>query len=259
MSRRKLTRQQRWRVERDEVTSWSTPIVVEVNGSPQLIVAGTDRVPAEGPAIVCGNHRSYFDPLALGYTMAKRGRPVRFLGKREVFDAPVVGDVARALGGIPVDRGTGSDKPLERADQVLRAGELVALMPQGTIPRGEAFFDPVLRGRWGAARLAASADVPLVPIGLWGTENVWPRNSRVPDVVNVLSPPTVRVRVGPAIRVDGHDVDADTRRVMDAIMAQLPPEAAERRVPTEAELARTLPSGYAGEPADAAERRPGED
>ena len=100
------------------------------------------------------NHRSYFDATSMSLLFAKAGRPVRFLGKKEVFDAPVIGAAARAFGGIRVDRGTGSDEPLQEAAVALEAGQLVAIMPQGTIPRGPAFFDPVLQGRWGAARLA---------------------------------------------------------------------------------------------------------
>src|SRR5690606_1431056 len=95
-------------------------------------LGGLDHIPAEGPAILVGNHRSYLDPLAIGFTIARRGRPVRFLGKKEVFDAPIVGEVATALGGIRVDRGTGSDAPLRAAEEALAAGQLVALMPQGT-------------------------------------------------------------------------------------------------------------------------------
>ena len=105
-------------------------------------------------------------------------RTVRFLGKKEVFDAPVVGQIASAMGGIRVERGTGSDEPLKAAADALAAGDMVAIMPQGTIPRGIAFFDPVLKGRWGAARLAAMTGAPVIPIGLWGTEKVWPRNAR---------------------------------------------------------------------------------
>ena len=105
---------------------------------------------------------------------------MRFLGKKEVFDAPVVGQLARALGGIRVDRGTGSDEPLAEAAAALAGGELVAIMPQGTIPRGRAFFEPELKGRWGAARLAAMTKAPVIPIGLWGTEKVWPRSERMP-------------------------------------------------------------------------------
>src|SRR5205823_799827 len=180
-------------------------------------------------------------PAAVGLTVMKRGRPIRFLGKKEVFDAPVVGPLARAMGGIRVERGSGSDEPLRAAAEALEAGELVALMPQGTIPRGELFFDPMLKGRWGAARLAAMTRAPVVPIGLWGTEKVWPRSSRVPNITNLLSPPAIRVRVGQPVDLAYEDAQPDTDRIMAAITELLPPEAHERHEPTEAELARTLP------------------
>ncbi|HEX6567550.1 MAG TPA: HAD-IB family hydrolase, partial [Acidimicrobiales bacterium] len=225
----------------------------------RLDIDGVERIPAAGPAIVVANHRSYFDPLALGTTFARRGRAVRFLGKREVFDAPVVGQVARALGGIRVDRASGSDDPLLEAEAALASGELVAILPQGTIPRGRAFFDPELKGRWGAARLAAATRVPVVPIGLWGTEAVWPRSERLPRVWNVTSPPTVRVRVGEPVELKLRSPNADTRRIMDAIAALLPPEGREHREPTAAELALTFPPGHGSdgdEGGDEADRRP---
>jgi putative phosphoserine phosphatase/1-acylglycerol-3-phosphate O-acyltransferase len=114
-------------------------------------------------------------------------------------------------------------------------------MPQGTIPRGEAFFDPVVKGKWGAARLAAMTRAPVIPIGLWGTEKVWARNSRVPNVINVLGPPSVRVRVGSPVALEYGDAQADTDRIMSAIMDLLPPESKERHDPTPEELAKTLP------------------
>ncbi|MGH2685696.1 MAG: lysophospholipid acyltransferase family protein, partial [Actinomycetota bacterium] len=210
-------------------------------------------------AIIVANHRSYFDTLAVGLTVAQSGRPVRFLGKKEVFDAPIVGQMARAMGGIRVERGTGSDEPLRAAAQALEAGEMVALMPQGTIPRGRAFFDPELKGRWGAARLAAMTQAPVVPLGLWGTEKVWPRSSRLPNVLNITSPPTVRTRVGDPVKLYYKSADADTKRIIDAIVALLPSEARERREPTEEELRASLPSGYKGDPDAELTRRPGTD
>lgn len=222
-------------------------------------IDGTDAIPLDGPAIICGNHRSYFDVFAMAVTVARTGRAVRFLGKKEVFDAPIVGQLATALGGIRVDRGTGSDEPLRAATDALEAGELVAIMPEGTIPRGPAFFDPVLKGRWGAARLAKQTGSPVVPVGLWGTEKVWPRSSRLPNLLNVSAPPTIRIRVGEPLVLNGKTPGPDTRRLMTAISSLLPDEARRVRVPTDEELRLTYPSGYRGDPSRESDRRPGTD
>jgi putative phosphoserine phosphatase/1-acylglycerol-3-phosphate O-acyltransferase len=222
-------------------------------------IAGTEHIPATGPAIIVGNHRSYFDSAAMALTIAKTDRTVRFLGKKEVFDAPIVGQIAAAMGGIRVDRGTGSDEPLQAAAEALHNGDLVAIMPQGTIPRGKAFFDTKLKGRWGAARLAALTGAPVIPVGLWGTEKVWPRSARLPNVLNLVDPPLVQVRVGAAVPLKYQDPDADTKKIMKALMDLLPPESRVRRVPTEAELVASLPPGYKGDPSGEIKRRPGKD
>jgi putative phosphoserine phosphatase/1-acylglycerol-3-phosphate O-acyltransferase len=206
-------------------------------------VEGIDGIPTRGPVLLAANHRSYFDVAALAIVAARIGRPVRFLGKREMFDAPVIGWVARAIGGIPVDRGSGSQTPLQEAEAALRAGEVVVIMPEGTIPRGEAFFDTVLHGKTGTARLAASTGAQVVPIGLWGTENVWPRSSRVPDIAQVTHPPMVRVRVGRPVPLGLTDAVADTEVLMSAISDLLPGEAHEPHQPSPEELARTFPPG----------------
>ncbi|HVC71878.1 MAG TPA: HAD-IB family hydrolase [Acidimicrobiales bacterium] len=207
-------------------------------------IGGLDNIPARGPALLAANHRSYFDVVALALVAARAGRPVRFLGKRELFDAPVVGQIARALGGISVDRGSGSDQPLRDAQRALEAGELVVILPQGTIPRGEAFFDPVLRAKTGTARLAAMTGAPVVPIGLWGTEKVWPRSARVPNMMNLTKPPGIRIRVGAAVRLGWRDAVADSAAVMEAIAGLLPDEASLMGPPSDEELARTFPPGH---------------
>ncbi len=222
-------------------------------------ISGTENIPKNSAAIICGNHRSYFDIAAISLAVAKTGRAVRFLGKKEVFDAPVIGPLAAALGGIRVERGTGSDEPLRAATESLIAGDLVALMPQGTIPRGLAFFDPVLKGRWGAAKLAAETRAPVIPVGIWGTEKVWPRNAKLPNITNVTSPPEVIIVVGPPVALSYTDPDADTTAIMTAISALLPPEGREYYEPTEDELRRSFPSNYAGDPNAEDDRRPGTD
>ena len=230
--------------------------VLQQLARPQLMpyarfdIEGIDRIPSHGPGIIVINHRSYFDVGAMSVTIARRGRAVRFLGKKEVFDAPIVGQIASAMGGIRVERASGSTEPLRAAVAALEAGELVTVAPQGTIPRGKAFFDPVLKGRWGAARLHQLTEAPMIPIGIWGTEKVWPRSSRLPNVLNLTDPPTVQVRVGPPIAgLKGKSLKADTERIMKAIVRQLPPEARTRRTPTPDELALTYPPGYKGDPA----------
>lgn len=211
----------------------------------EIEVAGEGLVPASGPAIVAANHRSYFDLAVIAVAMATAGRPIRLLGKAEIFDTPVVGRIAAALGGIRVDRGSGGSEPLDAALSSLRAGEVVGLMPQGTIPRGEAFFDPEIVGRSGVARLAAASGAPVVPLGLWGTEVVWPRSSKTPSLV-VGDRPRVQVRFGQSVEgLTGVDLEADTSAIMQAIVELLPLEARQRRAFTDRELAATYPAGMA--------------
>ena len=168
------------------------------------------------------------------------------------------------MGGIRVDRTSGSDEPLEHAAAALQSGEMVALMPQGTIPRGLEFFNPQLQGRWGAARLAVQTNATVIPIGLWGTEKVWPRNAKLPDVLNLSNPPLVSITVGASVELDrsGNSdeiIAANTHAIMNAISALLPAESRELRAPTDAELRATFPSSYSGDLRADTSRRPGTD
>jgi putative phosphoserine phosphatase/1-acylglycerol-3-phosphate O-acyltransferase len=88
---------------------------------------------------------------------------------------------------------------------------------------------------------------------------VWPRNQRLPKLRFCNGAPRVTVRVGPPVELNYDDVDADTKRVMAAIVDQLPPEARQRRTPTEEELRRTYPANYRGDPDREIDRRPGFD
>ena len=76
---------------------------------------------------------------------------------------------------------------------------------------------------------------PVIPIGLWGTEKVWPRSSRLPNVLNVTDPPEVRVRVGAPVELKYRSLDADTKRIMAAISKLLPPS---RTTPADADARR---------------------
>ncbi len=206
---------------------------------------GITNIPRTGPVIIAPNHRSYFDPLVIALALAKAGRNGRFLAKKEVLTTPVFGQIAKAFGTIRVDRGTGSDQPLREAARALAGGEVVVILPEGTIPRGEAFFDPKLVGRPGVARLAAMSGAPVVPMGLWGTEVVWPRNAKVPNVTNVTNPPRVTVSVGSPVsglKLSDKSVTKDVEKIMKSISALLPEESKKKRKVSEADLKKTRPT-----------------
>lgn len=243
-----------------EIQEWSRPMMRPEILAPNARIEfeGIENIPETGGAIVVFNHRSYFDPTVMGLVIAKAGRNVRGLGKKEVFDAPIIGRLMRAAGGIRVDRGTGSDEPLDAAIEAVDAGDILMMAPQGTIPRGPAFFDPELKGRWGAARIAAATKAPVIPVGLWGTEKVWPRSARLPRL-SLTDRPLVTAAVGPPVKLKYKSPNADTKRIMKALVALLPPEAREPHTPTPEELVLTYPSGYSGDPDAESDRRPGTD
>ena len=228
-------------VELQQILLWATR--PELFPYARFRVEGVEHIPRHGAAILAGNHRSYFDVPAMLQMMRAAGRTGRILAKAELFDLPLVGPLAEMLGGIRVDRDGGGAESLDLAAVALEGGELVGVLPQGTIPRGKAFYDPVLRGKSGAARLAASTGAPVIPFAIWGSERVWPRSSPVPNVLAVLDPPLVTVTVGPPVTLTGRSPGADTRRIMAAIAELLPREARLDRLPTEEELRATYPGG----------------
>ena len=116
----------------------------------------------------------------------------------------------------------------------------------------------MLKGRWGAARLAAMTGAPVIPVGMWGTEKVWPRSERLPNLLALRHPPLVQVRVGAAVTGLSGEPDGDTTKIMQAISSLLPAEARKKRTPTEDELRKTYPGGKIKD-TDESARRPGAD
>ena len=132
----------------------------------RLRVSGAEHIPAEGPAIVVPNHKSFWDAF---FIAAATRRHVRFMGKRELFEGPW-GRLLVRLGAFPVRRGESDAEALETAREVLRQGGLLALFPEGTRIRVP---DELGEPRRGAARLALETGAPLVPAAITGSDHLF--------------------------------------------------------------------------------------
>ena len=141
-----------------------------------LKVENADRIPETGPVIIAPNHKSFWDAF---FIAAATKRPIRFMGKSELFEGPA-GRMLIRLGAFPVRRGSSDEEALETARSILRDGGLLALFPEGTRVR-----DPDELGipKKGAARLALETGATVVPAAITGTENLFagpfPRPGRV--------------------------------------------------------------------------------
>lgn len=157
-----------------------------------LQVEGAERLPSTGPLILVANHVSILDPLFLGVAVRRR---VTFLAASYLFDYPGLGLLLRALGVLPVRPGSGRARWLKESQRLLKRGEVLGVFPSGSIAPSRA--EVALPG---AAHLALSAGVPLVPVAIAGSAQVlppgrwWPRRGRVrvtfgfPIEEGVLSP-----------------------------------------------------------------------
>jgi 1-acyl-sn-glycerol-3-phosphate acyltransferase len=180
-------------------------------------VEGLERLPATGGAVLASNHLSVADEYLLGAIVP---RHIAFWAKSEYFRGTGVrGWAVRALlnglGAIEVNRagGRAALTALDAAIPALRGGDLVGVYPEGTrSPDGRLY-----RGRTGAARLALLAEVPVVPIGVLGTEHVQPIGKVVPRLGH-----PVTVRFGKPMDFTGRSPDRTTlRQVTDEIMAEI--------------------------------------
>jgi len=142
---------------------------------------GAENIPKSGPAIIISNHMSYADVLFFAQFLFKNGRAPRFIGKRSVFNVPIIGRILLAAGQIPVDReSTHASKALDHAVAALKAGHLIGIYPEGTLTRDEKLWPMV--AKTGAARLAIITQLPIVPVAAWGISDVLPPYSKKPRI-----------------------------------------------------------------------------
>lgn len=155
----------------------------------------------QGAIIIVSNHASYADGVLLALVCRRLGRSVRLLATAGVFRVPLVGVLARAVGFIPVQRGTASAADaLAPAAEALAAGEAVGIFPEGRTTRDPNHWPE--RAKTGAVRLALQSGAPIVPVAMVGTHRVLSRRSPLRSIiVNVVLRPEVLTAVGRPIDV----------------------------------------------------------
>lgn len=154
----------------------------------RMTVEGRENVPKHGAFLLAPTHRSIFDtPAASGVT----SRRMRFMGADKYWKNKAFGRLLTVLGGFPVTRGTADREALKRCIAVLEGGEPLVLFPEGERKSGplvQPLFD-------GAAYIAVKAGVPIVPVGIGGSERVMPKGAKF------IRPSKVHVVVGKPLQV----------------------------------------------------------
>jgi 1-acyl-sn-glycerol-3-phosphate acyltransferase len=153
----------------------------------RLRARGQEHLPASGGFVLAANHNSNFDPWPLGVTLFPK-RYLRFMGKSELFWTPFK-QFATAAGAFPVRRGQADLEAMATATQLCREGHIVVMFPEGTRRKKGLRKKYEARAHTGAARIALDANVPLVPVGIVGT-----------DRLGKLA--QLRVAYGPPIQLD---------------------------------------------------------
>ncbi|MEY4519660.1 MAG: hypothetical protein RLZZ499_2260 [Cyanobacteriota bacterium] len=168
----------------------------------RLNIYGAENVPQSGGLIAVSNHASYFDPPILSNCV---GRPVAFMAKEELFKIPVFKQGIQLYGAYPVKREMGDRAALRAATTAIESGWIAAIFLQGTRSANGKITDPKL----GAAWIAAKAQVPILPVSLWGTEKILIKGSALPK------PVPITVRIGEVIPPPASTKKADLQAVTE--------------------------------------------
>jgi 1-acyl-sn-glycerol-3-phosphate acyltransferase len=181
----------------------------------RIETSGYERLPADGPAILCPNHISFLDSAFLMLTVP---RNISFVGKAEYMDSWKTKHLFPAMGMIPIDRAGGerSQAALDLAAEVLGRGELFGIFPEGTRSRDGKLY----KARTGAARLATRIGCPIFPVGIVGTAAIQPPGARVPKPFRSCA-----ITIGPPIHPDRYRGRSEPhlawRSMMDEVMFEI--------------------------------------
>lgn len=134
----------------------------------QFEFEGQENLPRKGGAVIASNHISYLDFAFIGTGALHLKRYIRFMAKKAAFDNKIAGPLLRGMKHISVDRENGGAS-FVAALRALRDGEIIGIFPEATISTS---FE--IKGmKSGAVRLAMGAQVPVIPVVIWGSQRIW--------------------------------------------------------------------------------------
>lgn len=170
-------------------------------------ITGEENIPAIGGAVLASNHVGYLDFVFTGLAAHKRGRRVRFLAKKEVWNNKIAKVLMNGMRHVPVDRSGDPRRAFDAATAALHSGEIIGMFPESTI--SPSFV--VRKGKTGSARLARSAEVPLIPAAVWGTQRILTKGRPK----NLQRKIAILINVGEPIPTAADD---DPRAITDELM-----------------------------------------
>ncbi len=191
-------------------------------------VEGLEYIPKTGGVIFAGNHLSVADELFIGAIVP---RHLAFWAKSDYFDGTGVSgwfsrNLLKGLGAIRVERGGGRAAlaAFDGAIPVLKSGDAIALYPEGTrSPDGRLY-----RGRTGVASLGVAAGVPIIPVGMLGTEKIQPIGQPYPN----LKRGVITAKFGKPIETVGRSDDRTSLRALtDEVMSEIQKLTGQEYVP----------------------------
>lgn len=181
----------------------------------RITYEGLQHIPESGGAVIVMNHISYIDYLPAGLASRQRRRRIRYMLKAEALESGTVEWIIRHTDCIPVDRSAGAGAYAE-AVRRLRAGQLIGVFPEATISRS---FE-LKEFKSGAVRMALEAQVPIVPLILWGAQRMWTKDH--PKDLGRKKFPWL-IRAGEPLLPHGSmtELDAELRSRMTAVLHEV--------------------------------------
>jgi 1-acyl-sn-glycerol-3-phosphate acyltransferase len=176
-----------------------------------LRVYGRDRVPMNGPLILCFNHFSWLDPWAFG---AVSPRTVYYVAKQEAHDNPVIGPFIRFFGTSPIRRGESDREAIRAMKEVVRRGDTLGMFPEGTRQKSEP--GEVLSG---AALIAVQEKVPVVCGAIEGSQR-WKFGNFHPVSIAFGEPLDLsgHARNSQGYRAASQEIQAEIRRLWEFLV-----------------------------------------